>query len=90
MGNCASANKGCDCRVEDTTKFRHLSKERIYIVHDREYSLLKLIYFDLGARDKSHSLTRENFLLFFHKNGYWGDRLFKEFDANQSNLITEK
>jgi len=32
----------------------------------------------------------ENFLLFFHKNGYWGERLFKEFDAGQSNTITEE
>ena len=50
---------------------------------------MKMIFFDLGARDKSHSLTIENFLLFFHKNGYWGNRLFKEFVSDKSNLIRE-
>ena len=31
----------------------------------------------------------ENFLLFFHKNGYWGERLFKEFDYDETRLIDE-
>lgn len=60
------------------------------LIDEREYHMLKLIYEDIGTRDKSRTLTLENFLLFFHKNGYWGRQLFKEFDSSQSNSITEK
>jgi hypothetical protein len=28
--------------------------------------------------------------LFFHKNGYWGERLFQEFDSDETDLISEE
>ena len=52
-------------------------------------ALLKIIYQDLASRITENELNLENFLLFFHKNGYWGERLFKEFDAGKSSFITE-
>jgi len=51
--------------------------------------MLKLIYADLGSRISENEVNQENFLLFFQKNGYWGERLFREFDVGASNLITE-
>ena len=58
-------------------------------VHEKEYKLLQMIYHDLSERISDSALNIENFLLFFHKNGYWGDRLFEEFDADSSKLISE-
>lgn len=58
-----------------------MSKGEIYILH--------LMYLDLAQRVADHKINLENFLLFFHKNGYWGERLFKEFDYDESSLISE-
>lgn len=49
-----------------------------------------MIYDDLSLRNEHHEVDHETFLLFFQKNGYWGQRLFKEFDTTSSNLITQK
>jgi hypothetical protein len=35
------------------------------------------MYEDLANRIVARKISLENFLLFFHKNGFWGDRLFK-------------
>lgn len=70
-------------------KFRKIGKYENSEVNDKELHLLRMIYEDLALRISEHELSLENFLLFFHKNGYWGDRLFHEFDANDSNLISE-
>lgn len=48
------------------------------------------MYIDLAERIADHKINLENFLLFFHKNGYWGERLFKEFDYDESSLISEE
>ena len=51
--------------------------------------MLHLMYKDLSDRIIEHKINLENFLLFFHKNGYWGERLFREFDYDNSSLIDE-
>lgn len=48
------------------------------------------MYLDLAERTGDHRINLENFLLFFHKNGYWGERLFQEFDYDETNSITEE
>lgn len=58
-----------------------VSKGEIYILH--------LIYLDLAERIEDSKINLENFLLFFHKNGYWGERLFQEFDYDETNLLSE-
>ena len=35
------------------------------------------MYKDLAERTIDRKINEENFLLFFHKNGFWGERLFK-------------
>lgn len=52
--------------------------------------MLHLIYVNLGERIPDMALNLENFLLFFNKNGFWGERLFKEFDYDESNLLDER
>ena len=47
------------------------------------------MYDDLAKRIKEHALSIDNFLLFFHKNGEWGDRLFEEFDTDSTQYISE-
>ena len=51
--------------------------------------LLHLIYRDLADRIPQHKINQENFLLFFQKNGLWGERLFREFDADETGLVSE-
>lgn len=46
-------------------------------VHEKELYMLHLIYSDLAERVAEKTITMENFVLFFHKNGFWGERLFK-------------
>lgn len=46
-------------------------------VHEKELYMLHLIYSDLAERVSEKTITMENFVLFFHKNGFWGERLFK-------------
>ena len=58
-----------------------------YKVLTRELQLLLLIYKDLASRSIDRKLNLENFRLFFEKNGLWGEKLFKEFDYDESNLI---
>lgn len=48
------------------------------------------MYKDLAERTVERKINLENFLLFFHKNGFWGERLFKEFDYDETNLISEE
>ena len=57
-----------------------VSKDEVYI--------LGLIYEDLAERIEEGRINMENFLLFFHKNGYWGERLFQEFDYDETDLIS--
>jgi hypothetical protein len=52
--------------------------------------VLQLIYDDLSARAVSREITLENFILFFHKNGLWGERLFHEFDSADDKQINEQ
>ena len=49
--------------------------------------MLYLIFNDLATRIPEKKVNIENFQLFFHKTGEWGDRLFKEFDADKTQLI---
>lgn len=51
--------------------------------------MLQLIFEDLSLRAVSREISLENFILFFHKNGLWGERLFQEFDAAEDNQISE-
>ena len=48
------------------------------------------MYKDLAERTIDRKINEENFLLFFHKNGFWGERLFKQFDYDETNLISEQ
>jgi hypothetical protein len=59
-------------------------------VSDEEIYILHLMYRDLAERIVDRKINMENFLLFFHKNGFWGDRLFREFDYDETNLISEE
>lgn len=59
----------------------------LYIVHPEEIEMLYQIYNDLAQRIPENKISPQNFLLFFHKAGEWGDRLFSQFDADQSSLI---
>jgi len=52
--------------------------------------MLHLIFNDLAERVIEKAITLENFVLFFHKNGFWGERLFREFDVTETNHIIEK
>lgn len=61
----------------------------LHPVSRREISILRLIYSDLAERIEKGKINLENFLLFFHKNGYWGERLFQEFDYDETNLLSE-
>lgn len=44
---------------------------------------------DLAQRIPAGKINLDNFLLFFHKNGYWGERLFREFDYDETGLLSE-
>ena len=48
------------------------------------------MYVDLAERIADRKINMENFLLFFHKNGFWGERLFREFDYDETELISEE
>ena len=87
MGNCVGNSRNLPKPSESNPK---LTFERTSdLIHPKEVSLLKMIYEDLSLRNKYHQVDHETFLLFFQKNGYWGHRLFKEFDTSSTNLITE-
>ena len=45
---------------------------RIYLVNDEEMNILRLMYKDLAERISQKKINMENFLVFFHKNGFWG------------------
>ena len=47
------------------------------LVNEEEIKALKLIYEDVASRNTYNKIDLENFLIFFRKNGLWGDRLFR-------------
>ena len=77
MGTCLnSANK--NKKAVYTSITIHNTRSISFIsVFPSEVKILRLIYKDLAERIEIRKINLENFLLFFHKNGYWGERLFK-------------
>lgn len=73
MGSCMSSSP----KQERTEHAPFQRSYRRYSVCPKEIEVLKLIYEDLAQRTVERQLNLENFLLFFHKNGFWGERLFK-------------
>ncbi len=57
---------------------------------EEEIHLLHLMYLDLASRISDNKINLENFLLFFHKNGFWGESLFREFDQSETQLLSEE
>jgi hypothetical protein len=47
------------------------------------------MFLDLSQRTVERKVNLENFLLFFHKNGLWGEQLFREFDCEDAGFLSE-
>lgn len=79
MGACTSV-KQKDYYDKTDREFLSIKQKRKFTVikvSDSELRSLSMIYRDLASRNEKNTLNVENFQLFFHKNGFWGERLFR-------------
>lgn len=79
MGACTSAkSKDFGEKVDqEFLSVKEKCKNFVIAVSESELRSLSMIYQDLASRYEKNTLNMENFQLFFHKNGFWGERLFR-------------
>ena len=77
MGTCLTSPRTIRKTKDTCSIIQNKRINSFILVSPSEVTILRLLYKDLAERVDSHKINLENFLLFFHKNGYWGERLFK-------------